>query len=184
MAFLVKKALGEARKMERVEIQEALKNRVIEENWLVRDERQDFWYSVGKLVGKVSSQPVNFACETCRRTLTARRIDIGLPVVCTHCGAQVMVTDPLLIERRERDEQILINLKNRAVISGLALAAGLLVTVSSFIFRADSGVWIVWWVVWWGPLAFGLGTFAVGFPQYLSLKRRLRNDKTGNVAQE
>ena len=180
MAFLVKKAFGEGRKMERVEIQEALKSGVIQENWLVRDEQQDFWYSVGKLVGKVSSQPVNFACKTCRRTLTARRIDIGLSVVCAHCGAQVTVTDPLLIERRERDGRILNNVKNRAIISGLALAAGLLVTVSSFIFRADSGVWIVWW----GPLAFGLGTFAVCFPQYLSLKRRLRNDETRNDTQE
>lgn len=180
MAFLVKKAFGEERKMERVEISEALKNSIIQENWLIRDERQDFWYSVGKFVGKIKSQPVTFVCQTCKRALTARRIDIGLPVVCAHCGSQVTVTDPLLNERRERDEQILINLKNRAVISGLALAAGLLVTVSSFIFRADSGVWIVWW----GPLAFGLGTFAVCFPQYLSLKHKLRNEKPPNEERE
>ncbi len=171
MAFFVKKAFGEARKMERVEIQQALKNGIIEENWLVRDERQDFWYSVGKLVGKVSSQPVTFPCPACKRTLTARRIDIGLPVVCAHCGSQVTVTDPLQIDRRERDEVILSDLKKRAIVSGLVLAAGFLVTVLSFVFRGESGVWIVWW----GPLAFGIGTFAVCFPQYLALKRRLRN---------
>ena len=180
MAFLVKKAFGEERRMERVEIQEALKNAVIQENWLVRDERQDFWYSVGKLVGKVSSQPVQFVCQTCNKTLTARRIDIGLPVVCAHCGSQVSVTDPLLFERRRRDMRILIILKKRAVISGLALAAGFFVTLLSFVLRNKSGGWILWW----GPLAFGLGTFGVCFPQYLSLKRRLRNGQAPNDEQE
>ena len=180
MAFLVKKAFGEERKMERVEIQEALKNGIIQENWLVRDERQETWYSVGKLVGKVSSQPVSFVCQTCRKTLSARRIDIGLPVICAHCGSQVTVTDPLLIERRERDGQILSNLKTKAIISGLALAVGILLPLLSYIFRDKTGVW----VFWWGPFVFGLGTFAVCFPQYLSLKRRLRKDKAANGEQE
>ena len=171
MAFFVKKAFVEARRMERAEIQEALKNGTVQESWLVRDERQDFWYSVGKLVGKVSSQPVTFPCLTCKKTLTAHRIDIGLPVVCAHCGSHVTVTDPLSIERRQRDELILNDLKKRAIVSGLVLAAGVLVTLLSFVFRGESGVWILWW----GPLVFGIGTFAVCFPQYLALKRKLRN---------
>ena len=180
MAFFVKKAFGEARKMESTELYEALRIGAIQENWLVRDERQDFWYSVGKLVGKVSSQPVTFPCATCKRTLTARRIEIGLPVVCAHCGSPATVTDPLLAERRQRDELILKDLKKRATISGFVLAAGVLVTLLSFVFRGESGVWILWW----GGLAFGLGTFAVCFPQYLSLKRRLRKDKGTGGGQE
>ncbi|MEO6788369.1 MAG: hypothetical protein ABI318_19775 [Chthoniobacteraceae bacterium] len=179
MAFLVKKAFGEERKMERVQLIEALKNGIIAEDWLVRDERQDFWYSIGKLVGKVSSQPVAFVCQTCKRTLTARRIDIGLPVVCAHCGSKVTVTDPLADDRRERDEFILSDLKRRAVLSGLALAFGILVILVSFIFREKNGVWIFLW----GPLAFGFGTFVVCFPQYLSLKRKLRRDKSGGSDQ-
>jgi DNA-directed RNA polymerase subunit RPC12/RpoP len=175
MAFLVKKAFGEERKMERVEVFEAFKNGIIPENWLVRDERQDFWYSVGKLVGKVSTQPVTFDCKRCRRTLTARRIDIGLPVVCARCGSQVTVMDPLVLDRRERDEYILKDLKRQAVISGFALAFGILLPVLSFIDREDNGVWFIWgWV-----LAYGIGTFAVCFPRYLSLKRKLRRDKSG-----
>ena len=179
MSFLVKKAFGEARKMERVEIIEAFKNGVIAENWLVRDERQDFWYSVGKLVGKMPSQPVAFVCQTCRKTLTARRIDIGLPVVCANCGSQVTVTDPLAIERRQRDVLILTSLKKRAVISGLALLAGLLVTGLSFVYHKEDGGW----VLWWGPLVFGSGTFVVCFPQYLSLKRKLRCNKSSGEEQ-
>jgi DNA-directed RNA polymerase subunit RPC12/RpoP len=179
MAFLVKKAFGEERKMERVEIQEAIKHGVIQENWLVRDERQDFWYSVGKLVGNVSSRPVHIVCQTCKKALTARRIDIGLPVVCAHCGSNVTVTDPLVSDRRERDEYILKDLKRQAVISGLALAFGVLLPVISFIYRDENGVWFVsgW------PLAFGLGTFAVCFPRYLLLKRKLHRDKSAKEKQ-
>ena len=47
MAFLVKPVNGEPQRMELVQIHAALKNGIIAENWLVRDERQDFWYSWG-----------------------------------------------------------------------------------------------------------------------------------------
>jgi hypothetical protein len=53
---LVKPVNGEARRMDLAEIHDALKRKTIAENWLVRDERQDFWYSVGKLVGTTARQ--------------------------------------------------------------------------------------------------------------------------------
>jgi hypothetical protein len=73
IAFLVKPVDGETQRMELVQIDEALKNGIIAENWLVRDERQDFWYSVGKVVGKVTSQTVEFFCRKCLGPIRMRR---------------------------------------------------------------------------------------------------------------
>lgn len=169
MAFLVKPVNGETQRMELVHIREALKNGIIAENWLVRDERQDFWYSVGKLVGKVTSQPVVFFCRKCLGSIRARRIDIGLPVNCEKCRAQAIVPDPEENERRLRDEGRMQVAKRKAIAGGLALGLGIFVTGLSYISRDKSGGW----VLLWEPLAFGFGTFVVCFPEYLELKRKL-----------
>lgn len=170
MPYHVKPVHGESRVMELSHIHDALKSGAITEQWLVRDERQDFWYSVGKLVGTVTSQPLTLFCPRCQSPIRARRIDIGLPAACPKCGTQIVVPDPDAIARRQRDEHLLIAVRQRAVFSGLALAGGSAVTLFSYCFRAQQGGWILWW----GPMAFGLGTFLVCFPQYLQLKRKLR----------
>ena len=181
MAFNVKPVNGEERRMELAHIREALKNGIIAENWLVRDERQDFWYSIGKLVGKVKSQPISLFCPRCRAPIPARHIDVGLPVACGKCGTQVIVPDPLDAERRLRDEHLLVEVRKRAVFSGIALAAGLLVTILTYGFPdPETGIWLLWW----GPLAFGLGTFIVCFPQYLELKRKLKKGRSPGSAKE
>ncbi len=180
MAFIVKPVNGEPRVMELATIREALKNGVIADNWLVRDERQDFWYSVGKLVGKIGSQPITMFCPQCRTPIAARRIDIGLPAACGKCGTQVVVPDPDEIERRQRDERRLGELRQRTVFSGVVFAAGAVVTVLTFIFSTSQGFWILWW----GPLAFGGGTFVACLPEYLGLRRRLRTPKAGRASRE
>ncbi|MEI7776396.1 MAG: hypothetical protein WCK17_16655 [Verrucomicrobiota bacterium] len=173
MAFLVKPVFGEAQRMEMAHIQEALKNGIIAENWLVRDERQDFWYSVGKLVGKVTSQPVTLFCPHCQTPTKARRIDIGLPVACSKCAHEVIVPDPDVAEERQRDEIRFDEVRQKAIFGGVALAVGVLVTLFTYFYSDRNGFWILWW----GPLAIGGGTFAGCFPQYLELKRKLRKPK-------
>lgn len=170
MAYFVKPVNGEEKKMELAEIHEALKGGALTEQWLVRDERQDFWYSVGKLVGKVSSNPIEQLCPKCQARIAARRIDIGLPASCPKCETQVVIIDPDAVQRRLRDRAILASLKQRAILGASALALGLVISVGSFVFAKPGEIWFFWW----GPFAFGLGTFAICFPQYLDLKRKLQ----------
>ena len=170
MAFLLKPLNGETRRMELSEIHDALKRGSITEQWMVRDERQDFWYSVAKLVGKVGSQPVMLFCPNCRTPIQARRIDIGLPATCPQCATAVIVPDPEAYALRQRDEHRLVAAKQKAIFSGIAFAGGLTFTVCSFLTRSQYGGWILWW----GPLAFGAGTFIVCFPEYLELRKKLK----------
>jgi len=156
--------------MELVEIHEALKNGSVTEQWLVRDERQDFWYSVGKLVGKVGSNPIEMACPKCRAPIAARRIDIGLPVACRECKTEVVVVDPDAVQRRHRDVELLAQAQTRAILGAIALGVGTLVTVGSYASARPGEAWFFWW----GPMALGLGTFIACFPQYLSLKAKLQ----------
>jgi hypothetical protein len=169
MAFRLKPVRGEEQTMELGQIHQALRSGQITEQWLVRDERQVDWYSVGKLIGKIGSNPIALVCPRCQSPVTARRIDIGLPVACPRCAAEVMVTDPEALKRRARDQALLVEWRKRAILSGLALAAGVIVVVGSYLGGERKAV-----VLPWGLLAFGLGTFAVSLPQYLSLKRALR----------
>ena len=157
--------------MELAQIHQALRSGEISEQWLVRDERQDFWYAVGKLIGKVESNPIALRCPRCQSPIPARRIDIGLPVPCPRCLTPVVVTDPEALKRRVRDQGRLVELRKRAILSGLALAAGLAITIGSYAASKGGGAIILPW----GLLAFGIGTFAVCLPQYLALKRALRN---------
>ena len=171
MAFLVKPVNGDARRMELTEIHDALKQKAIAENWLVRDERQDFWYSVGKLVGTTASQPVTLFCPQCAKPIAARKIDIGLPATCQNCNTTVIVPDPLAAEQRQRNEHLFLEVRRNMIFGVIALSAGAFVTLGSYFTRErSSGTW----VLWWGPLAIGLGLFVGTFPRYLELKRKLK----------
>ncbi|HEV7403656.1 MAG TPA: hypothetical protein VGO11_12040 [Chthoniobacteraceae bacterium] len=170
MPFRVKPVRGEEQTMELAQIHQALRSGAITEQWVVRDERQDFWYAVGKLIGKVGSNPIALFCPRCQSPITARHIDIGLPVACPKCRTEVVVTDPEALKRRVRDQGRLVDLRNRAILSGLALAGGLLISVGSHLLGKQGEGWILPW----GLLAFGIGTFSVCLPQYLSLRRTLR----------
>jgi Zn finger protein HypA/HybF involved in hydrogenase expression len=169
MAFRLKPVLGEEQTMELAQIHQALRSGTITEQWLVREERQDFWYSVAKLIGKVESNPIALVCPRCQSPITARRIDIGLPVACPRCGAEAIVIDPEALKRRVRDRGRLVDLRKRTILSGLALVGGLTVTIGSHVASEGGGGMILPW----GLLAFGIGTFSVCLPQYLALKRAL-----------
>jgi hypothetical protein len=156
--------------MELAQIHQALRSGEISEQWLVRDERQDFWYAVGKLIGKVDSNPIALSCPRCQSPIAARRIDIGLPVACPRCLTPVVVTDPEALKRRVRDQGRLLELRKRTILSGLALAGGLAIAIGSHVASKGGGAMILPW----GLLAFVIGTFAVCLPQYLALKRALR----------
>lgn len=61
---------------------------------MVRDERQDFWYSVGELIGERTSSTHEMRCAQCRLMNTVRAIDVGLLQKCGHCRADFVVFDP------------------------------------------------------------------------------------------
>lgn len=62
---------------------------------LVRHEKQDFWYSVGELIGESPAAEFPFACPRCHEMNQAREIDVGLEVPCQKCGESVKAPDIL-----------------------------------------------------------------------------------------
>jgi len=62
---------------------------------LVRHEKQDFWYSVGELIGESPATEFQFTCPSCQAMTQAREIDVGLEVPCQKCGESVNAPDIL-----------------------------------------------------------------------------------------
>jgi hypothetical protein len=60
---------------------------------LVRHEKQDFWYSVGELIGESPVTEFQFTCPSCKETTSAREIDVGLDIPCQKCGAMDQAPD-------------------------------------------------------------------------------------------
>ena len=60
---------------------------------LVRHEQQDFWYSVGELIGETPTTEFQFTCPCCNKTTNAREIDVGLDIPCQKCGAMDQAPD-------------------------------------------------------------------------------------------
>jgi hypothetical protein len=62
---------------------------------LVRHEQQDFWYSVGELIGETPATEFQFDCPRCHEMNHAREIDVGLEAPCQKCGVMVKAPDIL-----------------------------------------------------------------------------------------
>ena len=93
---------------------------------MVREDRQDFWYSVAELVGATPAKEFPFACPHCRATTQAREIDVGLEVSCRECGKRVMAPDVPPKKDPEADLHLL--RRGRLLfISGAAIFLGTLI---------------------------------------------------------
>jgi len=66
---------------------------------MVREEKQDFWYSVGELIGGKPTESFKFMCPHCKNLIAARKIDIGLQQKCVGCGKFTAVPDKEELKR-------------------------------------------------------------------------------------
>ena len=60
---------------------------------MVREETQDFWYSVGELIGDSPAKEFQFDCPRCHTITHAREIDVGLKVGCQKCSEMILAPD-------------------------------------------------------------------------------------------
>jgi|GEM_PF-2837817 len=74
---------------------------------LVRHEKQDFWYSVGELIGEAPAAEFQFTCPGCKETTHAREIDVGLEVPCQKCSAMVLAPDLQPVKDPAPDQHLL-----------------------------------------------------------------------------
>jgi|JI6StandDraft_1071083.scaffolds.fasta_scaffold64885_2 hypothetical protein len=66
---------------------------------MVREEKQDFWYSVGELIGERHTELFKFMCPHCKNLIEARKIDIGLQQKCDRCNKPSAVPDKEELKR-------------------------------------------------------------------------------------
>lgn len=94
MGYLVKASFNaEPRAYSLERIQNDVSANLLPATALVRHEKQDFWYSVGELIGETSAAKFQFACPRCQAITQAREIDVGLEMTCQKCGAPVLIPD-------------------------------------------------------------------------------------------
>ncbi len=61
---------------------------------MVREEKQDFWYSVGELIGERPVKNIDVRCGRCGHANAVREIELELNTQCLTCGAEFIVADP------------------------------------------------------------------------------------------
>lgn len=94
MAYLVKESFTAAPKQCMLEgIRSEHTDKLLAGTAMIREERQDFWYSVAELVGETPAREFQFACPNCRAITEAREIDVGLQVPCQKCQALILAPD-------------------------------------------------------------------------------------------
>ncbi len=74
---------------------------------LVRHEKQDFWYSVGELIGEAPAAEFQFTCPCCKETTHAREIDVGLDMPCQKCAELIRVPDIQPVKDPAQDQPLL-----------------------------------------------------------------------------
>ena len=121
MGYLVKESLtAEPRQYDLESIRSDLERKQLAGNALVREERQDFWYSVAELVGESPAKEFEFACPRCQATIQAREIDVGLEIPCPECLEMVLAPD-ILPQKDPSVDQPLLRRGNRLLLIGAAI---------------------------------------------------------------
>lgn len=108
MGYMVKDSLAAAPRqytLERIQFERA--QMLLAGNAMVREERQDFWYCVGELLGESPSKEIQFSCPHCRDTTRAREIDVRLEVRCKNCEKIILVPDTLPQNETAADRHLL-----------------------------------------------------------------------------
>lgn len=94
MGYLVKASFNaEPRAYSLESIKDDVAAKALTAGALVRHEKQDFWYSVGELIGESPTADFPFTCPHCQAKTEAREIDVGLEVPCQKCGSMVLAPD-------------------------------------------------------------------------------------------
>ncbi|GEP42622.1 hypothetical protein [Brevifollis gellanilyticus] len=127
MAYLVKSTLTSPPEQHTLDgIQSAYREKRMTSNAMVREEQQDFWYSLGELMGETSAKEFQFCCPTCREMTNAREIDVGLQVPCQNCQTMILAPDIQPVTDPEPDRPLLRR-------GNLLLIVGAVILCSQFI---------------------------------------------------
>lgn len=131
---------------------------------LVRDERQDFWYSVAELIGEAPTPLLRFVCQHCKGMIQGRKIDTGLEVKCPKCGHPREVPDVAVLRNAVLDTQTL-RQANGSLLGGfLFFAIGAGATAASYM-DAISRKGGSQYSIFWGLAILGAGMMITGFSQ-------------------
>lgn len=108
MGYLVKASFNAKPQTYSLErIKSDVSSKLLQASALVRHEKQDFWYSVGELIGETPATEFHFTCPSCKETTQARDIDVGLEVPCQKCSAQVLSPDIQPVKDTAPDQHLL-----------------------------------------------------------------------------
>lgn len=131
MGYLVKASLNaEPRAYSLESIKTDVEAKLLPVTALVRHEKQDFWYSVGELIGDSPATEFQFPCPCCKEATHAREIDVGLEVPCQKCGAMVLVSDIKPVTDPTQDLPLL-RRGNLLLCLGAAIAIGNFILLGS-----------------------------------------------------
>ena len=142
---------------------------------MVRHEKQDFWYSVGELIGKEPTPSFRYLCEHCKSWLVARKIDVGLQIKCGKCGKMSDIPD---IESRKQDvlnHDAAKHAKTEMIAGALIALIGILSSVASYVSASQPGGRA--YAIFSGLIVLGLGTFHHGWSRSSQIRRKTPPDK-------
>jgi hypothetical protein len=128
---------------------------------MVREEKQDFWYSVGELIGEKPTAMFKFVCDQCKTMISARKIDVGLSMKCGSCSTALLVPD---IEARKlaiQDHDMLKSARGMMVAGSLTALVGIICSVFTYLAANEFGAGH--FLVFTGLIGGGLGVLNMGW---------------------
>lgn len=159
--------------MDRHEVEAAAANGSLAASSLMREARQDFWYSVGEWIGSTPTPSFRYRCGKCKHWMVARKIDVGLPCRCDACLNEAIVPDTQVAQQRVANAD-LPKIAQQWMLGGGAVAAlGLLTSFLSFRAAGDRGGGVYY--LFYGLILVGGLSFLKGF----SLKRSFDRSRKG-----
>lgn len=162
MGYLVKASYNaEPRSYALAGIQTDVKAGLLPLTAMVREEKQDFWYSVGELIGEKPSAMFKFVCDHCKAMIAARKVDVGLSIQCGSCSALLIVPD---IEARKlaiQDHDMLKSARGMMIGGGLTALMGIICSVFTYLAASEFGAGH--FLVFTGLIGGGLGLLNLGW---------------------
>ena len=162
MAYLVKESLkSEPRQYVLEGILSDYRQKLISSAALVRDERQDFWYSVTELIGETPTAEFKFVCPHCKSLIKTRKIDVGIEVKCSSCGKETKVPDVKARQNALLDVHTLKEANATIRNGALVLLLGVGTTLATYmdaLSRGGGG-----YGIFWGLSVIGAGMMVTGF---------------------
>ncbi len=164
MAYLVKETLNSNPRQYVLDgIVSDFRQKLLEGKALVRDERQNFWYTVEELIGEVPPATLKFVCPQCKTLIHGRKIDVGLSVKCGTCGHQALVPDLKAVRTAVLDRHLLKEAHRTMAYGAVLLLGGAGTTAATYLDAASRGGG--GYVLFWGLIVIGAGLLIKGFGQ-------------------